>query len=155
MGFQDLSWNITLSSLMILAASVFEISCGKTELTRPPRLLLDVYSGLWRVYSCWSCEAVVKDDRLGSSSYIAFGQILLLQCWWVPVSGNLLELNSDHTKWSSSSSRIFAPTFWGIGPPSSTWFLVQPESASQTASRSVQLVLQGSWKLKHTKICWE
>jgi len=28
MGFQNSSWNISTSRLMILAASVFEISCG-------------------------------------------------------------------------------------------------------------------------------
>jgi len=31
MGFQDLWWNISMSSLVILAASVFEIWCGKTD----------------------------------------------------------------------------------------------------------------------------
>jgi len=34
MGFQDSSWNIPMGILVILAASVFEISCGKTERPR-------------------------------------------------------------------------------------------------------------------------
>jgi len=47
MGFQDLSWNISVSSLVIVVASAFEISCGKTNIqtdrqtpvkTLPPRL---------------------------------------------------------------------------------------------------------------------
>jgi len=31
MGFQDSWWNISVSSLVIIAASVFEISCEKTD----------------------------------------------------------------------------------------------------------------------------
>jgi len=31
MGFQDSAWNICTSSLIILAASVFEISCEETD----------------------------------------------------------------------------------------------------------------------------
>jgi len=30
-GFHDSPWNISVSSLVILAASVFEILCGKTD----------------------------------------------------------------------------------------------------------------------------
>jgi len=31
MDFQDSSWNFGVSRLVILVASVFEISCGKTD----------------------------------------------------------------------------------------------------------------------------
>jgi len=31
MGFQDSSWNISVSSLVNIAASVFEVSCRKTD----------------------------------------------------------------------------------------------------------------------------
>jgi len=31
MDFQDSSWNICVSSLVILAASIFEMLCGKTD----------------------------------------------------------------------------------------------------------------------------
>jgi len=31
MGLQDSSWNISVSSSVVLAASVFEISCGETD----------------------------------------------------------------------------------------------------------------------------
>jgi len=31
MGFQDLSWDISMSSLVMLAASTFEILWGKTD----------------------------------------------------------------------------------------------------------------------------
>jgi len=40
----DSSWNISLSSLVILAAPVFEISCGKTDRHTDKRR--------WKPYPC-------------------------------------------------------------------------------------------------------
>jgi len=65
MGFQDLSWNISIFSLVILAASVVEISCGKADTETnegknpTPRLMLTLYLH-WKLYF-WNTERCMKN----------------------------------------------------------------------------------------------
>jgi len=46
-------------------------------------------------------------------------------------------------QWDAPSPQKIAPSHGGSGPPSNTWSLGPPKSSNQTASRSVQLFLQG------------
>ena len=54
MHFQDSSWNMCMSSLVILAASVFEISCGKQTSYSVCWTLLRLTSpALWSLTVAW------------------------------------------------------------------------------------------------------
>jgi len=57
MGFQDPWWNISTSGMVILAASVFAISCGKTAKQTNIHTYIHTYTPLTNYYSEDICYA--------------------------------------------------------------------------------------------------
>jgi len=80
-GFQDSSWDISMSHLVILAASVFEISCAKTN--RRAHRQTKVKTPPPRLTSTWVIRAGQKENRL-SASYSYQKRLKPLQTFTLP-----------------------------------------------------------------------
>jgi len=97
MGFQDSLWNIRMSSLVIIVASIFKISSGKTDEQQCKPYPCDC---------CWSGQQMIDSHRKTQHNIIP---------WWPgsptdcaqgdqAVSGHAADWSSIHRTWETSPS---------------------------------------------------